>query len=165
MGVAGQVGAFGEELTGETIPVLVRSSLPRRVRVTEVDVDAGCDGELGVVGEFTTLVPRQRLGELVGETLHLDSEPIGDVSRGTIIDFDETPISGGAFHDGRHRGLAGLADHQVAFPVAGDGTVLDLGGSLGDVDHVLDLALPGVDPALRLAPGPARTQTPGELFA
>jgi hypothetical protein len=55
-----QVGAFGQVLaqqpvgrgTSHTHGVLVRSALPGAVRVTEVDRDAGGDGEVGVVGHF-----------------------------------------------------------------------------------------------------------------
>ena len=38
LGVDGQVGAFGEELADEAVPVLVGAALPGRVRVAEVDV-------------------------------------------------------------------------------------------------------------------------------
>jgi hypothetical protein len=39
--------------------VFVGWSLPRTVGVSEVDVDPGCCGELGVSGHFAALVPRQ----------------------------------------------------------------------------------------------------------
>ena len=164
MGVDRKVGAFGEELAGEAVPVLVGAALPRRVRIAEVDIDVGRDGELGVLSELTALVPGQRFGEFVGQTRQLCCETLSDVSRGAVIDSDELAVSGGAFHNARHRGLAGFPDDQVAFPVAGDGTILNLCGPLRDVDHVSDFALPGIDPALPLPPAPVAAQTPGELF-
>jgi hypothetical protein len=53
---------------------------------------------------------------------------------------------------------------QVAFPVARDGAVLDLGRALRDHDHVAQL--PAVVRAPALAPtGAARAQTRGEVLA
>src|SRR5258707_14158174 len=49
-GVDRQVGAFGHVLAEQAISVLVRAALPGLVRVTEVDRDAGGDGEPGVEG-------------------------------------------------------------------------------------------------------------------
>ncbi len=48
LGESRHVGAFGEVLTQEPIGVLVGSSLPRRLGVTDLDVDAGVDTELDV---------------------------------------------------------------------------------------------------------------------
>jgi hypothetical protein len=43
--------------------------LPWRLRVTEVDLDAGIDCELCVLGHLFALIPCQRLPEMVGEAL------------------------------------------------------------------------------------------------
>ncbi len=40
------------------------------VRVTEVDLDPGVDGELGVLGHLFALIPGQRLPQVFGETLY-----------------------------------------------------------------------------------------------
>ena len=45
----GQVGAFREVLAEESVGVLVRSALPRRFGVAEVDLDTGIDRDLGYV--------------------------------------------------------------------------------------------------------------------
>ena len=60
MGPAGQVGAFREVLAEQAVGVLVTGPLSRRMAIAEVDVDAGVDLELDVLGQFTTLVPGQR---------------------------------------------------------------------------------------------------------
>ncbi len=43
LGELGHVGAFGEVLAEEAVGVLIRTSLPRRVRATEIHLDAGVD--------------------------------------------------------------------------------------------------------------------------
>jgi hypothetical protein len=58
-----------EILTEESVGVLVRPALPRRFRVTEVHVDAGIDRERGMLGHFFALVPRQRLPQMIRESL------------------------------------------------------------------------------------------------
>src|SRR5215469_6962207 len=47
-GVHRQVGAFGQVLAQQAVGVLVRSALPGRVGVAEVDRDVSGDGEVGV---------------------------------------------------------------------------------------------------------------------
>ena len=46
LGESGHIGALGEVLAEQTVGVLFRAPLPRRLRVTEVDLDAGVDREL-----------------------------------------------------------------------------------------------------------------------
>src|SRR5665213_546915 len=53
----GQVSALGEVLAQEPIRVLVGSSLPRAMRVGEVDGEAGVDLQLDVLSEFFASVP------------------------------------------------------------------------------------------------------------
>jgi hypothetical protein len=55
-------------------------------------------------------------------------------------------------------GVVGLPDDQIALPMARDGAISDLRGTLRDRDHPRDLALPG-RPAPRLSPRPTRAQT------
>ena len=58
-GVHGQVGALGEVLAQQAVGVLVGAALPWAVRVGEVDLNAGVDRQLGVLGEFFAAVPGQ----------------------------------------------------------------------------------------------------------
>lgn len=44
-----EVGALGVGISDQAVGVLVRSALPRRVRIAEVDNAAGLDGEGGVL--------------------------------------------------------------------------------------------------------------------
>ena len=65
----GEVGAFREVLAQQAVRVLVRSPLPRRFGVAEVDLDAGSDRELGMLGHLLALIPCQRLPEMIREAL------------------------------------------------------------------------------------------------
>ena len=56
------------------------------------------------------------------------------------------------FHEGHHDAFA-CTTQQIAFPVARDRTVVDVGRPVADVDHGGDLALAVGE---RIAPGPAR---------
>ena len=65
----GEVGAFREVLAQETVSVLVGAALPRigrqsllaamrgAVRVAEVDVEFGGQGQAPVIGQFFAAVP------------------------------------------------------------------------------------------------------------
>jgi hypothetical protein len=46
----GQVGAFREVLAQKSVRVLVRTALPWAVRIGKEDINAGLDGEAGMVG-------------------------------------------------------------------------------------------------------------------
>ena len=58
---------------------------------------------------------------------------------------------GGSFNQGANRRSTDLAHDQIAFPVARDRPIGDLGWTLADQHHVLDPHPPVVDAAPRLA--------------
>jgi hypothetical protein len=78
--------------------------------------------------------------------------------------FEQHHIAAVTLDEGADGGLAFPHD-EVAFPVAGHGTILDLGWTLGDHDHVTDLALRRSSLTLGSASGPASAETLPELFA
>jgi hypothetical protein len=51
-GVSRQIGALREVLAKQSVGVLVGSSLPRALGVTEVDGQPCVDGQLGVLGDL-----------------------------------------------------------------------------------------------------------------
>ncbi len=57
--VPAEVGALREVSAEQTIGVLVGPTLPRGVRVAEVDVEVGIDPQLGMSGQLGALVPGQ----------------------------------------------------------------------------------------------------------
>ena len=62
--MSAQVCAFGKVLTQQTVGVLIRPSLPRAMRIAEVDRQIGVDPELGVLSHLRALVPGQRSSQL-----------------------------------------------------------------------------------------------------
>ncbi len=71
-------------------------------------------------------------------------------------DGQEHHIAGLALHQRRNRGLSSCPQHEVAFPMTGDGAIGNLGRSVGDEDHVSDVA-PGIFATMRAAAGAPRT--------
>ena len=61
-----KIGAFGEVLAQEPVGVLVRSALPRAVRIAEVDRQPGIEMELRVLRHLGALVPGERSTKLFG---------------------------------------------------------------------------------------------------
>ena len=76
-------------------------------------------------------------GELFGDR---GADVLGGVAVGQV---QQPQVAGGAFDDGPDRGLAVLAQDQVAFVVTGQpvAVVVGGGGPFADRDHVGDLAL------------------------
>src|SRR3954449_10585437 len=64
--VHAEVGALWKVLAQQPVGVLVRATLPGAVRVAEGDRHARLDPELGVLGHFRSLIPRQRSSQLFG---------------------------------------------------------------------------------------------------
>jgi hypothetical protein len=58
--IAGQVGSFREALSQQPIRVLVRATLPRALRITEVDFHIRGHRESLVFGHLQPAVPGQR---------------------------------------------------------------------------------------------------------
>src|SRR4029079_10109045 len=136
--VNGQVGAFGQELAGHAVPVLVAAALPWRVGGGEVDLHAGGDAERGVAGELFGLIPGQRPHELGREAPDVGDQSFDDVVGGAVVELDQHPHPGRTLDQGGHTTGPAGTDDQIAFPVAGDRPVVGLGGALGDVDHLRD---------------------------
>ena len=109
--------------------------------VTEEHLDAGIDSECGVLGHLCALIPCQRLPQMFRKFLdgvsQCDPDIFGFVA---FRNPEQHQVSGLAFDQGSDSRLS-CSDDEVAFPVAGNGTVFDLGGTLTDHDHVPDLAL------------------------
>src|SRR3954447_24224034 len=64
--VRAEVGALWKVLAQQPIGVLVRAALPGAGGIADVDRHASLDPELGVLGHLRSLIPRQRLSQLLG---------------------------------------------------------------------------------------------------
>jgi putative transposase len=58
--VLGKIGSLGKILAQQPVCVFVRASLPRAVRITKIDKQAGIDPQAWMLSHFCSLVPRQR---------------------------------------------------------------------------------------------------------
>ena len=139
--VDGEVGALGEVLAEQSVGVLVGASLPGRVGVAEVDGDTGLDAEAGVFGHLDALVPGDRAAQRVGQCRDRGGHLVSDVFSGLVVaEVQQDHEAGGTLDQCADRGTVVAADDQVAFPVAGHGSVGDLGRAFADHDHVGDPA-------------------------
>ena len=150
-------------MTEQTVGVLVRPSLPGRVWITEVDLDAGGDRELSVARHLLALVPGDGRGQLPRQggdgRLHGRLDLDGPLAVGEV---EQEQVASRALDEGADGAATSCSHHEVSLPVARDRSILDLGWSLRDHDHVLDAA-PRLDPTLRLALGAAAAKEAGQL--
>ena len=164
LGDEGQISPFRKVLGQQPVRVLVRSSLSGRPRVTEVHLDTRVDRALGVLSHLLAGIPCQGLPEVFGELLdgvgQRDSDVLGSVA---FWDPEQHHISGVSLHQGSYCRVA-LPDDEVAFPMAGNGTVLDLGWTFRDHDHVTNLALLRLGPALRPTDSSPCAQSPPQFL-
>jgi Domain of unknown function (DUF222) len=65
-----KIGALWHVLAQKAIGVFVRSSLPRAVRIAEIDLDSGGHRKGGVSVELSPLIPRNTPGQLCGQGSH-----------------------------------------------------------------------------------------------
>jgi very-short-patch-repair endonuclease len=164
-GVHGEVGAFGHPLAQEAVGVLVRAALPGGVRVAEVDLHAGVDRELAVLGELAALVPGDGPHEGGRKSLdlggHRGANELGGVTVGKMQQHHEPSRS---LDESADCGAVVLADEQVAFPVAGHGPVFDLSGPFRD-HHLVGNVPAGLEPRPVAADRAAGAQTRREFLA
>ena len=129
--VLGKVSSTGKELAEQPIGVLVGAALPRRVRVAEVDLDAGVDLDLLVAGHLLAAVPGEGLEQLgwhdADGLFHGPFDLDGLMPVGKVEQHD---VASGALDQGADRGaVVGPAD-QITLPVARHRSVRDLGRTL-----------------------------------
>src|SRR5258708_1470914 len=134
--VPGDIGAFREVLPDNSVGILIRSPLPRRVRVGEIHRDIGCEGEGGVLGHLGALVPGDRSAQVRGHVPDgLDDALADRFGVAAVRQRNRDKVPALALHQGSHRGFPRLADHEVTFPVARYFTALGLLGALRYRDH------------------------------
>ena len=127
---------------------LVRT-LPRAVRVAEVDRQPGVDAQLDVLGHLGALVPGQRSAQLVGQRGDRGGDGVADGfgavpgERRPVLDSRAVAVAVHAWQVQQHREPGGALDEradrravetddEVALPVAGHRSIVGLGGSLAD---------------------------------
>jgi hypothetical protein len=128
------------------------------VRVAEEDLQSGGNAKFGVLGHLRALIPGQRPAQLLGQRGDGRGDRVSDGfgavpgQRRPVLDsqllffsghgwqVQEHCEPGAAFHQGADR-RAVQAEDEVAFPMTGNGPVLDLRGPFADHDLVSDEVL------------------------
>jgi hypothetical protein len=111
------------------------------------------------------LVPGQGAAQLLGQGEHVVGERLHHRFGLDAADFDQQQEPAPPLDQGGDRGAV-LAQQQVAFPVAGDRSVLGFGGALADVHHAHQLAAAAATFAVLLgsADRSAGAQMPGQFL-
>ena len=76
--ISADVRTFGKVLPQQSVGVLVRSSLPRTLRVAKVHLQSGIDPKLSMLGELGSLIPGQRSSQLRWQHLNLLRDGVAD---------------------------------------------------------------------------------------
>ena len=129
--VYGQVGSLGEVLSEQAIGVLIGTTLPRTLRIAEVDIDVGCLAKPSMIREFLAPVPGQGFIQLGRELLRLRDER-GNHCPGFLVgDLRQHHVTRMTFDQGRN--VAVLRSRQeIAFPVTWHRPIFNRGRSLTD---------------------------------
>mgnify|MGYP001558738883 CR=1 FL=1 len=123
-----EVNPFGEILPDEPVRVLIRPSLPRAVRISKIDLDSRFLGKQFVLGHLAAPVIREGTLEVPGKALHCPSKRLSDGHGIMGGERYEEEIARHPFHECAKGAVRGLAAHdEIAFPVARNGTICNLG--------------------------------------
>lgn len=141
LAVHGQIGSFREVLPQQAIGVLVRAALPGAVGVTEIHLDVRGQAQLPVIGKFLAPVPGQRPAQLARQEPNLPDERSHDAAGVLVGNSGQKHISGAALHQRCDVAVPRTPD-QIALPMAGNGAILNIGGTPADRDRIPDLPEP-----------------------
>ena len=165
----GKVGALGEVLPEEPVGVLVAAALPGGSRVGEVDVEIRRDAERAVFCHLGALVPGQRLPKRCRQVPDCGDQRVAESFRVSFAtEVGQHHEASRPLDQGGDRGAAQSADDEVALPVAGNLSGLDLGRSFADWPHLIDEPLTPSVWLLSRFPGDAtspqlRSELPSQL--
>jgi transposase InsO family protein len=147
--VSADVRTFRKVLPQQPVSVLVGSTLPRTLRIAEIDSQSGFDPKLSVLGQLRPLVPGQRSSQVRRQHLDLFGDGVTDGS-GAATSQGRSVLNPGSGYMPRHpwqmqqhresRGAldqrsdcrAVQADDHVALPVTWHSAVCSFGGALTD---------------------------------
>ena len=142
LGVAAEIGAFGEILPDQAVGVFVAGSLPWAVGVGEVDLDAGVPRQLGVAGHFGPAVVGKRLAQSRGDGIEGALESTAGGIGIERVHAGKQNEAAAAFDQGTDGRAICRSLDQVALPMAGDQPLEDVFGPGRDLDIVGDEAAP-----------------------
>ena len=128
----------------QAIGILAAAALPRAFGITEVDADICRDGELPMIRKFGSPVLGQRGHHPLRQVLNPGNQNADDAVAVLAANLEQHDKTLGAFDQRGDVAVSGTAQ-QIAFSVAGNGTILDLRRSVPDRHGIDDLPprLPG----------------------
>jgi hypothetical protein len=159
---AGQIHAFGEVLTQQSVGLFVGASLPRSARVTKVDFDISTQRETLVIGYFFAPVPGQRLVQLPRTFMRLFNQRADDCLGISALNSNQHAVARVAFYEGSDLAVI-AADQQITFPVSRYRTILYLSGTLTNRNRIPDMLLL-LREAARMAHHPILSQMRQQLL-
>jgi len=163
--VDGQVRALGQHLAQQPVGVFTGTSLPRAMRVTEVNTHVGCSRQVSVHGHFFALVVGQRLPQRRRDLVELEGErrQRGLSRRVGHLGQQHQPCS--ALDQHANGGFVARTFDQVSLPVTRHDAIRGLRRAQMNADHFGNLPPSVFACGAWFAPALALTQTCDEVFA
>jgi hypothetical protein len=135
---AAEVSAPWEILAQQAIDVLNRPTLPRGVRIAEVDGHTQAAAKPVVFGHLTAAVVSHAATQMRGCAAKLAGELLAHMGGVTAMEFDQPDTQRQAHDDDAQERLALGTDQQIALEMTGLDAKIHLGGTLRDGQEVLN---------------------------
>ena len=131
--------------------------MPGRAGVAEIHGKTGCGFHGAPVGHFSSLVPGKRFPQVLGDTGGSVADRLGGLGSAVAVgQRGQKGVARDPFGEGRDCRAVTGADNQIAFPVTGFETLLDIGRTVTDGPDVTKrLTFCLLTAAAGLAPPPA----------
>jgi len=137
-----QIGALGQELPQQPVGVLAACTLPGAVRVAEVHTHVRGLCQLPVTGHLLALVIGERLAHGSAHLVELGGEGRKSRFGCGIRHLAQQHQPGAALDKNSHCGLVACALDQIPLPMPRHQSVMNLGRSHMDADHLGNLSSP-----------------------
>lgn len=162
LAVERHVGAFGQELSQQSVGVLAGTALPGTARIADAHAHVGLACQLSAPGHLTSSVVGQCLAKGRTELAQLG----GKVGRaGRRVRHARHQQARAALDQHTHRGFVASSLEQVAFPVAWHQPVIDFGRAHVDAHLLGQPASPALARQARLACAAALAQAGQQRLA
>jgi len=149
------------------IEIFVVTSLPRAIRVTEIDSNTGILGDLDMLRHLASLVIliRHALPSSQWHSVQRSARAFHGSGGGCIVHLRQNQVIAFQFDEGADSRCIALAFDQVVLPVPGEFTLFHLVRTEVNADHIRDLVAPIDLPSLRLASHFSLPQAVDQLFS
>ena len=146
-----QIGALWQVLADQPIDVLAAASLPRAVRITEVNLDARVGAQLCMPGHLFALVVRQRMAHGFGNAAQLGRKAFQCRCGRGVGQLGQYHQARASLNQHAHGRPVASALDEVAFPVARKRPIVGLGRANMNAQHIGQLTSAVFTPRARYA--------------